>query len=79
MSDINDNKRFRKNIKPIFGNKKGTIALEERNEVITDNGKRTQTFNEYLANIVPSLCITSFHENNDDVNNDNIDNTVTNI
>ena len=79
MSDINDNKRFRKNIKPIFGNKKGAIALEERNEVITDNGKRTQTFNEYLANIVSSLCITSFHENNDDVNNDNIDNTVTNI
>ena len=79
MSDINDNKRFRKNIKPIFGNKKGTIALEKGNEVINDNGKRTQTFNEYLANIVSSLGITSFHENNDDVNNDNIDNTVTNI
>ena len=29
-----------------------------------------------LMNIVPSLCIT-FRENNDDVNNDNIDNTIT--
>ena len=28
-------------------------------------------------NIVPSLGITPFHENNDDVNNDNIDNTIT--
>ena len=28
-------------------------------------------------NIVPSLGITTFHENNDDVNNDNIDKTIT--
>ena len=28
-------------------------------------------------NIVPSLGITNFHENNDDVNNDNIDKTIT--
>ena len=42
------------------GNK--TIALEERNEVITDEGKLAQTFNEYFVNIVPSLGITSFHE-----------------
>ena len=27
-------------------------------------------------NIVPSLDITSFREDNDDVNNDNIDNTI---
>ena len=79
MSDINDNKKFWKNVKPIFGNKnKGnkTIALEEGNEVITDDGKLAQTFNEYFVNIVPSLGITSFHENNDNVNNDNIDNII---
>ena len=61
MSDINDNKKFWKNVKPIFGNKnKGnkTIALEEGNEVITDDGKLAQTFNEYFVNIVPSLGIT---------------------
>ena len=48
MSDINDNKKFRKNVKRIFGNKnKGskTIVLEEGNEVITDDGKLAQTFN----------------------------------
>ena len=28
-------------------------------------------------NIVPILGITSFHENNDDADNDNIDNTIT--
>ena len=79
MSDINDNKKFWKNVKPILGNKnKGnkTITLEERNEVITDDGKSGQTFNEYFVSIFPSLGITSFHEKIDDVNND-IDNTIT--
>ena len=80
MSDINDNKKFWKNVKPIYGNKnKGnkTIALDEGNQMITDDGKFAQTFNEYFVNIVPSLGVTSFHENNDDVNNDNIDNSIT--
>ena len=74
-----DNEKFQKNPKPVFGNKnKGNkiIALEEGNEVITDDGKLAQTFNKYFVNIVPSLSITSFHENND-VNSDNIDNTIT--
>ena len=57
------------------GNK--IIALEEGNEVITGDGNLAQTFNKYFANIVPSFGITSLHENNDDVNNDNIDNTIT--
>ena len=57
------------------GNK--TITLEEGNEVITDDGKLVQTFNEYFVNVVPSLGITSFPEKNDDVNNDNIDSTIT--
>ena len=50
--------------------------MEEGNEVITDDGKLAQTFNEYFVNIVPSLGITSFHENNDNINNDNIDNII---
>ena len=53
------------------------MALEEGNEVITDDGKLAQIFNECFVNIVPSLGITSFHENNVDVNNVNIDNTIT--
>ena len=44
--------------------------------MITDDGKLAQIFHEYLVNIVPSLRITYFHENNDDVNNDNIDSTI---
>ena len=79
MSDINDNKKFWKNVKPIFDNKnKGnkTIALEKGNEVITDDAKLAQTFNEYFVNIIPSLGIISFHENNDNINNDNIDNII---
>ena len=46
MSNISDNKKFRKNVKPNFGNEnKGnkTIALEEGNKVITDDGKLAQT------------------------------------
>ena len=77
---INDNKKFWKNVKPIFGNKnKGnkTIVLEEGNEVISDDRKLVQTFNKYFVNIVPRFGITSFHENNVDINNDNIDNTIT--
>ena len=45
--------------------------------MISDDGKLAQTFNEYFVNIVPSLGIAPFHENNDDVNNDNIDNSIT--
>ena len=68
MSDINDNKKFWKNIKPIFGNKnKGnkTITLVEGNEVFSNNEKLAQTFNKYFVNIVQSLGITSFRENNE--------------
>ena len=80
MSDINDNKKFWKNVKSTFGNKnKGnkTIALEEGNEVISDDRKLAQTFTEYFVNIAPSLGIVSFRENNSDVNKDNMDNTIT--
>ena len=79
MSEINDNEKFWKNVKSIFGNKnKGNEikALEEGNEVITDDGELAQTFNEYFVNIVPSLGIIFFRENNDNVNNDNIDNII---
>ena len=44
--------------------------------MITDNGELAQTFNEYFVNIVPSLGIIFFRENNDNVNNDNIDNII---
>ena len=62
MSDINGNKKFWKNVLPTFGNKnKGnkTIALVEGNEMVTNDGKLYQTFNEYFVTIVLSLGITS--------------------
>ena len=79
MSDINDNNKFWETVKSIFGNKNTgnkTIALEEGNEVITDDGKFALIFNKYFVNIVPTLGITSIYENNDDTNNDNIDNLI---
>ena len=45
IKSINDNKKFWKNVKPFFANKnKGnkTIALEEGNKMITDDGKLAQ-------------------------------------
>ena len=81
MSDINSNKKFCKYVKLIFGTENKvtkTITLVERNEVITNDEKLAQTFNEYFVNIVWSLSITSFHKNNcDDVNDNNIDNAIT--
>ena len=76
MSDLNGNK-FWKNVKPIFGNKnKGTktMTLLEGNEAINNDEKIL-----YFDNFVLNLGITSFCQNNDDVNNGNIDNTITNV
>ena len=55
MSDINSNKKFCKYVKLIFGTESKvtkTITLVERNEVITNDEKLAQTFNEYFVNIV---------------------------
>ena len=56
-----------------------TITLVEENKTITDKEKLLQTFNEYFVDIIPSLGITYFWLNNDDVNNDKINNTITNF
>ena len=46
--------------------------MREGNDKITDDGKLAETINEYFVDIVLSLSIISFRENNNDVNNDNI-------
>ena len=54
MYGSNDNKKFRKNVKPAFGNiVKGnkTINLVKGNEVITNDRKLDQT-SVYLINIL---------------------------
>ena len=50
--------------------------MREGNDKITDDGKLAETINEYFVDIVLSLSITSFHEYNNDVNNDNIGNII---
>ena len=49
----------------------------EGNDVLLMMKNLLKHFDEYFVNIVPSLGITSFRENNNDVNNNYIDNTVT--
>ena len=44
--------------------------------MITNDGKLVQNVNESFMSIVPSLGITSFRENNDDLNSDNVDNAI---
>ena len=45
--------------------------------MITDHGYFAQTFNKYFANTVPSFAISCFLKNNNDLNSDDTDNTVT--
>ena len=56
---MNDNKRFRKTIKPNFCNKNKThkIILVENGEIIADNTKTAEVFNDYFTNIVKDLDI----------------------
>ena len=45
--------------------------------MIANDRKLAQTFNEYFVIIVLNLGIASFLENNDDLDHDNIDDTIT--
>ena len=74
-SDIIDNKKFWKTVKPLFTDKvtiKSKITLIEKDiiaeengedkvmeEVITDDIKVSEVFNDYFLNIVPNLNITT--------------------
>ena len=56
----NNNKKFWKRVKPLFGNKvKGNpnIALVESNDLITDEKSLAETFNNYFVNVVSNLGI----------------------
>ena len=54
LNILNDNKRFWKTIKPIFSDKNKThkIILVEDREIISDNKKTTEIFNDHFINIV---------------------------
>ena len=60
LSDVNDNRKFWKTIKPLFGNKiksKSQIALAEGNNFVTNDKALTKTLNKFFVNIVATLRI----------------------
>ena len=62
-SDICDNKKFWKSIKPMFNEhtvSTENITLIENNVIIIDDSKISETFNEFFGNAVKNLNIESF-------------------
>ena len=60
LSDVNDNKKFWKTVKPLFGNKikcKGLLALVEGNNFVTDDKVLAKTFNKFFVNVAATLGI----------------------
>ena len=60
ISCLNDNRKFWKNIKPVFSNKVrsfDSINLKENEEFVENDEKIANIFNEYFVNIVPNLEI----------------------
>ena len=60
LSDVKDNKTFRKTVKPLFGNKikcKSQIALVEDNNLVTDDKVLAKTFNKFFVNVAATLGI----------------------
>ena len=73
--DLADNRTFWKTIKPVFTDKiqiSQPISLLEKGEIINDDVKITEVFNEYFANITDELGLNekkanlSFSENIED-------------
>ena len=61
LTDITDNKKFWKTMKPLFGGKGGTkdkIVLVEGDRIINEDAEIAQTFNDFFDNTVKSLGIS---------------------
>ena len=61
MKNLIDNKKFWKTVGPLFSNKggmKNNITLVHEGNIISDDTKIAQTFNDYFDNAVKSLNIT---------------------
>ena len=60
LSDVNDNRKFWKTIKSLFGNKiknKNQITLAEGNDFVTNDKALTKTLYKFFINIVATLRI----------------------
>ena len=61
LSDITDNKKFWRTVKPFFGDKGGArdkIVLVEEDRIINDDAEIAQTFNDHFDGAVKSLGIS---------------------
>ena len=66
MADVTDNKKFRKTVKPLSGNKikrNPNITLVEGNDLITDEKSLAETFNIYFVSVVSNLGINILGDN----------------
>ena len=64
LKDINDNKKFWATVKPLFSNKiksAENIFLDESGEIIRNEVKVANVFNNYFVNMVSSIGITNNH------------------
>ena len=64
LKDINDNKKFWATVKPLLSNKiksAENIFLDESGEIIRNQVKVADVFNNYFVNEVPSMVITNTH------------------
>ena len=60
LSDVNDNKKFWKTVKPLFGNKsrcKSQIALVESNNLVSNDKLLAKTFNKFFVIVAATLGI----------------------
>ena len=76
---ICDNKTFWKTVKPLFSDKhsgRTNITLIEDNEIISNDEKNANIFNNFFTNVVSKLDIKGFESNY--TNDTNID-TISNI
>ena len=57
MQDFNNNKKFRKKIKPIFPEKglETDVIIKEKNELITNSSTLANLFNNYFVIITSTL------------------------
>ena len=71
INEITDNRKFWKTVKPSFTDKYKTtnnIILTEKNEILNDNKKFSNTFSEYFTNIIKGL---NLHELTGNMNFEN--------
>ena len=71
-SDITGNRKFWKNIKPLFSDKSKSsenIILLEGEEIISENDKVAETLNDFFTNIVENLNIKGYQTTQSNVKN----------